>query len=234
MKSLSQYINEANQPKYGTVLQSIEIDTSLSTSQLRAILKDGFEKAIERYKVIRVEAVAKANEEEDIRIKKKWDDTLKAAEEDIIDSIQYKPGILRRSPEKQRAWVDQKIQSLKWQLSKNYDYIAKHCEVEFDNEEITFGYHNDIYSDNGYISCKGTVGLSNVISDIIEDATEKDDFKNHLKSIQLVASNFTTKYPYIGVYPMFDDEFEDTLAKSVQKFSDFMSKEYSSGRYMGD
>ena len=31
-----------------------------------------------------------------------------------------------------------------------------------------------------------------------------------------------------------DDEFEDELDASISKFSDFMSKEYASGRYTGD
>ena len=32
----------------------------------------------------------------------------------------------------------------------------------------------------------------------------------------------------------FDDEFEDQLSKSVQRFGDFMTREYDSNRYMGD
>lgn len=234
MKSLTEYINEAKTDFYGTIIQSIDIDTSLPKDKLKEILKDGLEKAIDKYKIIRIGAVEKANEESDLLMKSKIEKALKKGEQDILKLMQSKPGILKRSPQKQQEWIDSKIEKLKSELGKEYSYLASKCKVEFDNDKVGFGWHHDIWSEHGYSSYSGLKQMSNVIDDIIKEILNKDDYKNHLKSIQVLSKDFTNTYPTLHIFPIFDEDFESELSKSVQKFGDFMTKEYQSGRYMGD
>lgn len=234
MRSLKEYIIEGKTDFYGTIIQGIEIDPNASEDALRKILTEGINKAIDRYKIIRISAVEKANEESDIRAKKNLEDALKKGEQEIIKSMQSKPGILKRSPEKQRAWIDSKIEKLKSELGKKYDYVAHYCKIEFNDDDIRFGWHHDIWSNHGYSSYSGLKQISNIIDDIIKEISNKDDYKKHLKSIQVLSKDFTDIYPTLHIFPIFDEEFEDELSASVKKFSDFMTKEYQSGRYMGD
>lgn len=233
MKSLSEYINEGKTDFYGTVIQSIDIDPNTSEDKLIKILNDSLKKAIDKYKIIRISAVEKANEEADINSKKLLDDALKKGEKDIIKSMQSKPGILKRSPEKQRAWIDSKIEKLKSELGKKYPYVASHCKIEFDDNEMRFGWHNDIYSNQRYSEYRGVNRLNEVVETIANEISTDKDYK-HLKSVQVLAKDFTGPYPRLDIFPMFDDEFEKKLAKSVKDFGEFMSREYQSGRYMGD
>ena len=77
----------------------------------------------------------------------------------------------------------------------------------------------------------------------------KDFAKEIISSFPTYPNNCLDHLKYIYVYTTdkdlfslqiihitfgFDDEFEDQLSKSVQRFGDFMTREYDSNRYMGD
>ena len=73
-----------------------------------------------------------------------------------------------------------------------------------------------------------------MINDVIEDI-QKEEWKKHIKSIMVSSNKFSRTFSFgFDVAPVFDDEFEDELDASIAEFSNFMSKEYASGRYMGD
>lgn len=233
MKSLVEYINEGKTDFYGTIIQNADIDVSLSPDKIKKILTNAIEKAIDTYKIIRISAVEKLNTESNLRMQSQIEKDLKKGENDILKLMQSKPGILKRSPEKQQEWINTKIEKLKSELGKKYSYIATKCKVEFDNDNVRFGWHNNIWSEHGYSSYSGLKQMSNIIDDIIKEIKNNEDFK-HLISIQILAKDFTSQWPTLHIFPIFDDEFEKKLSDEVKKFSDFMTKEYEKGKYMGD
>ena len=71
-------------------------------------------------------------------------------------------------------------------------------------------------------------------SEIVSCFPKGEDLE-HLKAFAFYSGDKKVKaFSGINICFIFDDEWEDKLSKQVQKFADFMTREYASGRYMGD
>ena len=238
MKSLTQFLNESlvNEARNmvwpnSVLLNNIEIDASKSEDELKKILRDGFEDSLTRYRVLFVDSIEKETEETKNRLANNKAKYLEKMEKDIREYMLTKPGIMKRSPEKQQKYVDDKLAKLALEFDKKHQWLLDIANTKIDDNRIKYSYHNDIYTNNSYEEI-GTI--NDLVNSVIKDI-EKKDWKKHIKSIMVSSNKFSRTF-YFGfdVAPVFDDEFEDELDASIAKFSDFMSKEYASGRYMGD
>lgn len=238
MKSLTQFLNESlvNEARNmvwpnSVLLNNIEIDASKSEDELKKILRDGFEDSLTRYRVLFVDSIEKETEETKNRLANDKAKYLEKMEKDIREYMLTKPGIMKRSPEKQQKYVDDKLAKLALEFDKKNQWLLNIANAKIDDNRIEYNYYNDIYANHSHRVIRT---IDNLINDVIEDI-QKGDWKNHIKSIMVSSNKFSRTFSFgFDVAPVFDDEFEDELDTSISKFSDFMSKEYASGRYMGD
>ena len=238
MKSLTQFLNESlvNEARNmvwpnSVLLNNIEIDASKSKDELKKILRDGFEDSLTRYRVLFVDSIEKETEETKNRLANDKAKYLENMEKDIREYMLTKPGIMKRSPEKQQKYVDDKLAKLALEFDKKNQWLLNIANAKIDDNRIEYNYYNDIYTNHSHRVIRT---IDNLINDVIEDI-QKGDWKNHIKSIMVSSNKFSRTFSFgFDVAPVFDDEFEDELDVSISKFSDFMSKEYASGRYMGD
>ena len=238
MKSLTQFLNESllNEARNmvwpnSVLLNNIEIDASKSKDELKKILRDGFEDSLTRYRVLFVDSIEKETEETKNRLANNKAKYLEKMEKDIREYMLTKPGIMKRSPEKQQKYVDDKLAKLALEFDKKNQWLLNVANAKIDDNRIEYNYYNDIYTNHTH---KVIRTIDNLINDVIEDI-QKGDWKNHIKSIMVSSNKFSRTFSFgFDVAPVFDDEFEDELDASISKFSDFMSKEYASGRYTGD
>ena len=238
MKSLTQFLNESlvNESRRmvwpdSVLLNNIDIDTSKSKNELKKILRDGFEDSLTRYRVLFVDSIEKETEETKNRLANDKAKYLEKMEKDIREYMLTKPGIMKRSPEKQQKYVDDKLAKLALEFDKKNQWLLNIANAKIDDNRIEYNYYNDIYTNHSHRVIRT---IDNLINDVIEDI-QKGDWKNHIKSIMVSSNKFSRTFSFgFDVAPVFDNEFEDELDASISKFSDFMSKEYASGRYMGD
>ena len=238
MKSLTQFLNESlvyearNMVWPNSVLlNNIEIDTSKSEDELKKILVDGFEDSLTRYRVLFVDSIEKETEETKNRLANNKEKYLEKMEKDIREYMLTKPGIMKRSPEKQQKYVDDKLEKLALEFDKKNQWLLDIANTKIDDDRIVYNYYNDIYTNH---SNKVTRTIDVLVNAVVEDI-QKEEWKKHIKSIMVSSNKFSRTYSFgFDVVPVFDDEFEDELDASIAKFSDFMSREYASGRYMGD
>ena len=238
MKSLTQFLNESlvNEARNmvwpnSVLLNNIEIDASKSEDELKKILRDGFEDSLTRYRVLFVDSIEKETEETKNRLANNKAKYLEKMEKNIREYMLTKPGIMRRSPEKQQKYVDDKLSKLALEFDKKNKWLLNIANAKIDDNRIEYNYYNDIYTNHSHRVIRT---IDNLINDVIEDI-QKGDWKTHIKSIMVSSNKFSRTFSFgFDVAPVFDDEFEDELDASISKFSDFMSKEYASGRDMGD
>lgn len=238
MKSLTQFLNESlvNEARNmvwpnSVLLNNIEIDTAKSEDELKKILVDGFEDSLTRYRVLFVDSIEKETEETKNRLANNKEKYLEKMEKDIREYMLTKPGIMKRSPEKQQKYIDDKLEKLALEFDKKNKWLLDIANTKIDDDRIVYNYYNDIYTNH---SSKTTRTIDVLVNAVVEDI-QKEDWKKHIKSIMVSSNKFSRTYSFgFDVVPVFDDEFEDELDASIAKFSDFMSKEYASGRYMGD
>ena len=238
MKSLTQFLNESllNEARNmlwpnSVLLNNIDIDTSKSEDELKKILRDGFEDSLTRYRVLFVDSIEKETEETKNRLANNKAKYLEKMEKDIREYMLTKPGIMKRSPEKQQKYVDDKLAKLALEFDKKNQWLLNIANAKIDDNRIEYSYHNDIYSNSSYHIIKT---IDDLVNDVIEDI-QKEEWKKHIKSIMVSSNKFSRTFSFgFDVTPVFDDEFEDKLDASIKRFSDFMSREYASGRYMGD
>ena len=238
MKSLTQFLNESlvNETRKmewpnSVLLNIIDIDPTKSEDKLKEILRNGFEDSLTRYRVLFVDSIEKETEETKNRLANNKAKYLEKMEKDIREYMLTKPGIMKRSPEKQQKYVDDKLAKLALEFDKKNQWLLNVANAKKDDNRIEYNYYNDIYTNHSH---KVIRTIDNLINDVIEDI-QKGDWKNHIKSIMVSSNKFSRTFSFgFDVAPVFDDEFEDELDASISKFSDFMSKEYASGRYMGD
>lgn len=238
MKSLTQFLNESlvyearNMVWPNSVLlNNIEIDTTKSEDELKKILVDGFEDSLTRYRVLFVDSIEKETEETKNRLANNKEKYLEKMEKDIREYMLTKPGIMKRSPEKQQKYVDDKLEKLALEFDKKNQWLLDIANTKIDDDRIVFNYYNDIYTNH---SSKTTRTIDVLVNAVVEDI-QKEDWKKHIKSIMVSSNKFSRTYSFgFDVVPVFDDKFEDELDASIAKFSDFMNREYASGRYMGD
>lgn len=238
MKSLTQFLNESlvNEARNmvwpnSVLLNNIEIDTTKSEDELKKILVDGFEDSLTRYRVLFVDSIEKETEETKNRLANNKEKYLEKMEKDIREYMLTKPGIMKRSTEKQQKYVDDKLEKLALEFDKKNQWLLDIANTKIDDDRIVFNYYNDIYTNH---SNKVTRTIDVLVNAVVEDI-QKEDWKKHIKSIMVSSNKFSRTYSFgFDVVPVFDDEFEDELDASIAKFSDFMNREYASGKYMGD
>lgn len=238
MKSLTQFLNESliNETRKmvwpdSVLLNNIEIDTTKSEDELKKILRDGFEESLLRYKVLFVDSIEKETEETKNRLATDKAKYLKKMEKDIREYMLTKPGIMKRSPEKQQKYVDDKLAKLALEFDKKNKWLLNIANTNIDDERIEYHYYNKIHTNSDH---KLIRSINDLVNDVIKDI-KYEEWNKHIKSIMVSSNKFSRTLSFgFDVAPVFDDDFEDELDASVKRFSDFMSKEYASGRYMGD
>ena len=238
MKSLTQFLNESllNEARKmvwpnSVLLNNIEIDASKSEDELKKILRDGFEDSLTRYRVLFVDSIEKETEETKNRLANNKAKYLEKMEKDIREYMLTKPGIMKRSPEKQQKYVDDKLAKLALEFDKKNQRLLNVANAKIDDNRMEYNYYNDIYKNHTHIEIRT---IDDLINDVIGDI-KKEDWNKHIKSIMVSSNKFSRTFSFgFDVAPVFDDEFEDELDASIAEFSNFMSKEYASGRYMGD
>lgn len=238
MISLKDYIYEsALGYKDYYIVHHLDIPSKKMTSdEIKKMLKEAAESAISTFDVIRLEAVEKYNK----RLDQMKDDDFKVAYEKAVKYwLKYKeskPGILKRSPAKQQEWLDKKIADWKEYYEDNWESRHMRRKVEYNKSQITFGFHSDLYTNNSYSLYTSIDDMINGVIRTIGDLS--DENWSHLKSIDfcLRDKNTATEYwaPRFMVVPVFDEEKEKEFSDAIARFSDYMCRQYSSGRYMGD
>ena len=238
MKSLTQFLNESlvNETRKmewpnSVLLNIIDIDPTKSEVKLKEILRNGFEDSLTRYRVLFVDSIEKETEKTKNRLASDKAKYLEKMEKDIRKYMLTKPGIMRRSPEKQQKYVDDKLEKLALEFDENNKWLLKIANAKIDDNRIEYHYYREIYTNHG---ARVFRSIDDLVNSVIEDL-KKDDWKKHIKSIMVSSNKFAREYSFgFDVAPIFDDEFEDKLDASIAKFNDFLNREYSSGRYMGD
>ena len=144
MIGITEFINEsAARSQYGVLLDRLEFNKIPDLPKLTEMIKSAIEQANNRYKIIRVEAIEKLNasikEYDNIQLKK----ALAQEEQHVIAYMKTKPGIMRRSEEKQRKYIDDKIEKFKsaWKGPRL-------AAVEYDEKELRFSWHDDVHSEH--------------------------------------------------------------------------------------
>ena len=240
MKSLTQFLNESllNEARKmvwpnSVLLNNIEIDITKPENELKKILRDGFEDSLTRYRVLFVDSIEKETEETNNRLANDKSKYLEKMEKKIREYMLTKPGIMKRSPEKQQKYVDDKLAKLasdfdKWPRNK---WLLDIANTKIDDNRIEYNYYDDIYTNQSH---RKISTIDDLVNAVIKDI-HKEDWKKHIKSIMVSSNKFSRTLSFgFDVAPVFDDKFEDELDASIASFSDFMSREYASGRYMGD
>lgn len=222
---------------YGVLLDHIEFKEIPNLEKLTALIKEGIIQANSRYKVLRIEAVENLNKETQEWNAEKLKAALQKEEKRVIAYMQTKPGIMKRSEEKRQKYINDRLEKFKstWRG-------ASLKAVEYDEHSIRFGWHNDITTDHSHTLLGRDIdNIDNVakeVAEYIDRLKNRDNDWAHLTGINISVTNsdLTDNFfgPYFHIIPMFDEETEKKLAKSVRAFSDYMRKEYDSGKYMGD
>lgn len=233
MKSLTEYIVESIATKqYGILLDHIEFQKIPDVNKLITLIKDGITQANSRYKVLRIEAIERLNkrtqEWNDAKLKK----ALADEEKKVIAYMKTKPGIMKRSEEKRQKYINDKLEKFKSTFKG-----ASLSAVEYDENKLRFAWHEDVHSEHSYSQLD--YDIDTVAKRVAEDIDDKrkDSTWSHLTGISISVNNeqLTSQWePQFHIIPMFDKETEKSLSKEIQKFQDFMTKQYDSNEYMGD
>lgn len=233
MIGLAEYITESvAMEKYGVLLDKIEFTKIPPVEKLITLIKEGITQANSRYKVLRIEAIEELNKKtqewNDAKLKK----ALADQEKKVIAYMQTKPGIMKRSEEKRQKYINDKLEKFKSEFKG-----ASLAAVEYDEKNLRFAWHSDVHGEHSYEQLDYPIDtVAERIANSIEN-NKKDDTWSHLTGICVSVDNteLTNQWqPKFHIIPMFDKETEKKLSKEVQKFQDFMTKQYDSGKYMGD
>lgn len=233
MKDLQLYVMESGAVHYyGILLDFIELPKIPSAEKLTQLIKEGITEANSRYKVLRIKAIEELNKNTEKWNEERLKEALPEQEKKVIANMQNKPGIMKRSEEGRQKYIKSRLEAFKSKF-----YKAPLRSIEYDENKISFGYHFDIYNDNGYLALNSIDAASKRVAKEIDEHRENPLWKDHFKGIYIsVDNNELSKYysPTFHIIPMFDEETEKSLSKEMQKFQDYMSAQYNSNKYMGD
>lgn len=238
MLSLTEFINESTAiDSYGVLLDHIELKEIPNLEKLTSLIKEGIIQANSRYKVLRIEAVENLNKETQEWNAEKLKDALQKEEKRVIAHMQTKPGIMKRSEEKRQKYINDRLEKFKSTWSGE-----PLKAVEYDEHRIRFAWHNDITSEHSHTLLGQDIDnidkVAKSVAEYIDRVKNRGEYWGHLTGISISVDNsdLTTNFfgPYFHIIPMFDEETEKKLSKHVRSFSDYMSKQYNSDRYMGD
>lgn len=239
MIGLQQYINEAyNEKKYGLLLDRVDLKGVTDQKKMAKLIKDGLEQAMTRYKVIRVEAVEKYNKKSEDDWNADFAKAIEKEEQRVIAYMKTKPGIMKRKPEKQQKYIDDKIEKFK------KEWPAKHkkwlANIDFEEKYMRVYFYDDIHNGHSKREFSNQYhdndSKAAQIAGEIVSKQEHDDAWKSLESLFITVepSNLTRSWISFNVYPEFPEDVQKGLDKEIERFCDFMCGEYDSGRYMGD
>lgn len=232
-------INEAKLSENIVIWGKTELtDITNEQSTVKALTKM-FKEVLNRSKITILANIEKSNKD----IDDKYEVSLRKAAEKA--SKEYK-SVMKMTPEQQEEWIKNKIEDIRknstnaqWysKSTTKYPLIRKsHKEsLDFTTANISLAIHDDIFTQQSYHSVKWNDNIKEMAQDLYDDVLTNSDFIEHCKSVIIYTNTENIgKWVKFDVNFEFDDKFEDKLSKDVQKFNDFMTHEYNSGRYMGD
>lgn len=239
MIGLQQYINEAyNEKKYGVLLDRVDLKGVTDQKKMAKLIKDGLEQAMTRYKLIRVEAVEKYNKKGEDDWNANFAKAIEKEEQKVIAYMKTKPGIMKRKPEKQQKYIDEKIEKFKKEWpTKHKKWLAN---IDFEEKYMRVYFYGDIHSGSSKTEYSNEYhdndSKAAQISDTITSRQKHDEDWKSLEGLFITVqpSDLTRGWVSFDIYPEFPEEVQKKLDKEVRRFCDFMCGEYDSGRYMGD
>ena len=244
MKSLVQYINEWKKDyieDFGRIcINSIDINTSDSSEKIKKKINDGILESWSKFLIARISIIEEYNKTQTDNRQTRKEAALKKAEEYWLKYKESKPGILKRSPEKQQEWLNDKLKKSSDEFDNNpfNKFIPIDASVKPDKLKLTYCWHDDL-TGNSYKSDIKEDRMIDILNDIIDTLKKYPDTTyNKLKKIVVATNSFTNRWndTVFDIFPVFDDETEDKLEKERYEFGQRMQKWYDStaGHYRGD
>lgn len=244
MKSLVQYINEWKKDyieNFGRIcINSIDINTSDSPEKIKKKINDGILESWSKFLIARISIIEEYNKTQTDDRQTRKAAALKKSEEYWLKYKESKPGILKRSPEKQQEWLNDKLKKSSDEFDNNpfNKFIPIDASVKPDKLKLTYCWHDDL-TGNSYKSDIKEDRMIDILNDIIDTLKKYPDTTyNKLKKIVVATNSFTNRWndTVFDIFPVFDDETEDRLDKERYEFGQRMSKWYDStaGHYRGD
>ena len=244
MKSLVQYINEWKKDyieNFGRIcINSIDINTSDSPEKIKKKINDGILESWSKFLIARISIIEEYNKTQTDNHQTRKAAALKKAEEYWLKYKESKPGILKRSPEKQQEWLNDKLKKSSDEFDNNpfNKFIPIDASVKPDKLKLTYCWHDDL-TGNSHKSDIKEDRMIDILNDIIDTLKKYPDTTyNKLKKIVVATNSFTNRWndTVFDIFPVFDDETEDKLEKERYEFGQRMQKWYDStaGHYRGD
>lgn len=244
MKSLVQYINEWKKDyieNFGRIcINSIDINTSDSSEKIKKKINDGILESWSKFLIARISIIEEYNKTQTDNHQTMKAAALKKSEEYWLKYKESKPGILKRSPEKQQEWLNDKLKKSSDEFDNNpfNKFIPIDASVKPDKLKLTYCWHDDL-TGNSYKSDIKEDRMIDILNDIIDTLKKYPDTTyNKLKKIVVATNSFTNRWndTVFDIFPVFDDDTEDRLEKERYEFGQRMRKWYDSteGHYRGD
>ena len=246
MKSLVQYINEWRKDyieDFGggrICINSIDINTSDSSEKIKKKINDGLLESWSKFLIARISIIEEYNKTEIDKRQTLKADALKKAEEYWLKYKESKPGILKRSPEKQQEWLNDKLKKSSDEFDNNRfnKFIPIDASVKPDKLKLTYCWHGD-FTGNSYKFGIKEDRMIDILNDIVDTLKKYPDTTyNKLKKIVVATNSFTNRWgdTEFDLFPVFDDETEDKLDQERYEFGERIRKSYDStfGDYRGD
>lgn len=244
MKSLVQYINEWKKDyieNFGRIcINSIDINTSDSSEKIKKKINDGILESWSKFLIARISIIEEYNKTQTDNRQTIKAAALKKSEEYWLKYKESKPGILKRSPEKQQEWLNDKLKKSSDEFDNNpfNKFIPIDASVKPDKLKLTYCWHDDL-TGNSYKSDIKEDRMIDILNDIIDTLKKYPDTTyNKLKKIVVATNSFTNRWndTVFDIFPVFDDDTEDRLEKERYEFGQRMRKWYDSteGHYRGD
>lgn len=244
MKSLVQYINEWKKDyieDFGRIcINSIDINTSDSSEKIKKKINDGILESWSKFLIARISIIEEYNKTQTDNYQTIKAAALKKSEEYWLKYKESKPGILKRSPEKQQEWLNDKLKKSSDEFDNNpfNKFIPIDASVKPDKLKLTYCWHDDL-TGNSYKSDIKEDRMIDILNDIIDTLKKYPDTTyNKLKKIVVATNSFTNRWndTVFDIFPVFDDDTEDRLEKERYEFGQRMRKWYDSteGHYRGD
>ena len=222
MKTIYESYNES---RYGYLLGRV------SGSDVKDV-RNGLDHALTRYKAVRVDAVINANKKATAHNKKFMDKAVADEENKILAYIKTKPGIMRRSPEKQKEYIQRRLDAFKVQAAKD-PRLYRMANADFLEDDIKFIFHQDMVTGTNVVFSGSQAQPDNVAQEVAKYINGSTDIKGLYITVDnedLTRSGIIS----FNIYPEYTADAQVKLDKRAAAFADFMAKEYSSGKYMGD
>lgn len=244
MKNLSDYILESSVMKYFDVIVDHIDLTDIDVTDYNTVfklIKEGITESKSRFQILRAEAVENYNK----KYKEYTENALlKALPEEInkiVDHVKGLKSLMKRSEAYHQKYLNDKLEKFKTEFTQNkYKYLEK--IIKFDENKASFYWYDNIFSNNECVSYKCEYYTDEQIAKKVTDyivgcVKNKDEYWSNITAINIALEEkdlHDKQYVIFNIVPMFDKETEEKLDKKIRSFERAISREYDSGRYMGD